>query len=94
VEYGDMVLDLHLRFRVQALYEALVAEGVNGFSTSRPASGRCRSDTTNPASPDRDVLALLRKIEASLLPISSMTVPTRIVHLPLSWDDEAHAARD
>lgn len=89
VEYGDMVLDLHLRFRVQALYEALVAEGVNGLLDLTPGirSLQVRYDKSRISY--RDVLALLRRIEASLLPTSSMTVPTRIVHLPLSWDDEA-----
>jgi urea carboxylase len=89
VEYGDMVLDLHLRFRVQALYEALIAEGVDGLLDLTPGirSLQVRYDKSRIAY--RDVLSLLQRTESSLLPISSMVVPTRIVHLPLSWDDEA-----
>ncbi len=89
VEYGEMVLDLHLRFRVQALYEALIAEGVSGILDLTPGirSLQVRYDKSRIS--HRDVLALLRRIEASLSPVSSMVVPTRIVHLPLSWDDEA-----
>ena len=89
VEYGDMVLDLHLRFRVQALYEALMAEGVDGLLDLTPGIRSLQVRYEKSRISYRDVLALLRRIEASLLPVSSMAVPTRIVHLPLSWDDEA-----
>lgn len=89
VEYGEMVLDLHLRFRVQALYEALTGAGVAGLLDLTPGirSLQVRYDKSRISY--RDVLALLRKTEESLSPVSSMVVPTRIVHLPLSWDDEA-----
>ncbi len=89
VEYGEMVLDLHLRFRVQALYEALMAEGVNGLLDLTPGIRSLQVRYDKRRISHRDVLALLRRIEKSLLPVSSMVVPTRIVHLPLSWDDEA-----
>ncbi len=36
-----------------------------------------------------DLLAALQNIESSLPDISNLEVPTRIVHLPLSWDDES-----
>ncbi len=89
VEYGEMVLDLHLRFRVQALYEALIAGGASGILDLTPGirSLQVRYDKFRIS--HRDVLALLRRTEASLSPVASMVVPTRIVHLPLSWDDEA-----
>ncbi len=89
VEYGPMVLDLHLRFRVQALYEALQAAGVAGLLDLTPGirSLQVRYDPARISY--RNVLSLLRETERSLLPVSSMVVPTRIVHLPLSWDDEA-----
>lgn len=89
VEYGEMVLDLHLRFRVQALYEALLAEAVPGLLDLTPGirSLQVRYDKARISL--RDVLALLRRLESSLPPVSRMVVPTRIVHLPLSWDDES-----
>lgn len=89
VEYGDMVLDLHLRFRVQALYEALISENVDGLLDLTPGIRSLQVRYEKSRISYRDVLALLRRIEAELLPVSSMAVPTRIVHLPLSWDDEA-----
>lgn len=89
VEYGDMVLDLHLRFRVQALYEALLAERAAGLLDLTPGirSLQVRYDPAGISY--RDVLALLRRLEESLPSVSSLVVPTRTIHLPLSWDDES-----
>jgi urea carboxylase len=89
VEYGEMVLDLLLRFRVQALYEALRARGVPGLWELTPGirSLQVRYDRSRISLPD--VLVILRETERELPSAESMTVPTRIVHLPLSWDDPA-----
>ena len=89
VEYGDMVLDLHLRFRVQALYEALLAEGVAGLLDLTPGIRSLQVRYEPRRISYRDVLALLRRVEASLPAVSSLAVPTRTIHLPLSWDDES-----
>jgi urea carboxylase len=89
VEYGDMVLDLHLRFRVQALYEALKAARIPGLLDLTPGirSLQVRYDASRIAYDQ--VLDRLADTEARLPAIGSMVVPTRIVHLPLSWDDES-----
>jgi len=89
VEYGDMVLDLHLRFRIQALYEALISKNIRGIAELTPGirSLQVRYDRTQISY--REVLAMLSDVESSLADVAEMTVPTRIVHLPLSWDDES-----
>ncbi len=89
VEYGEMVLDLHLRFRVQALYESLKEAKIPGLLDLTPGirSLQVRYDPTCIAY-DK-VLDLLVATEAGLPSVRSMVVPTRIVHLPLSWDDES-----
>jgi urea carboxylase len=89
VEYGEQILDLPLRFRVQALYEALQARAVPGLWELTPGirSLQVRYDQTRIGL--EAVLDLLRNLERELPPAESMTVPTRIVHLPLSWDDPA-----
>ena len=89
VEYGDMVLDLHLRFRVQALYEALIVARVKGLLDLTPGIRSLQVRYDKSLISHRDLLELLRETEAGLSPVSSMVVPTRIVHLPLSWDDES-----
>jgi urea carboxylase len=89
VEYGPMVLDLALRFRVQALYEHLRGLGVKGLRELTPGirSLQVRYDPAQISY--REVLALLRSCEAELPPNEGLAVPTRTVHLPLSWDDPA-----
>ncbi len=89
VEYGDMVLDLHLRFRVQALYEALVAQETAGLLDLTPGIRSLQVRYDRGRISYGAVLDLLAKTESSLQPVASMVVPTRIVHLPLSWDDES-----
>ena len=87
VEFGEMVLDLHLRFRVQALYEALISQAVDGILDLTPGirSLQVRYDPSRIS--HRDVLDLLKKTQSGLVSCAGMVVPTRIVHLPLSWDD-------
>ncbi len=89
VEYGDMVLDLHLRFRVQALVEALQAAGADGILELTPGIRSLQVRYDRQTISHDAVLNLLRSVESSLGEISQMSVPTRIVYLPLSWDDES-----
>lgn len=89
VEYGDMVLDLHLRFRVQALYERLESKGVPGLLELTPGIRSLQVRYDRKVISHDEVLILLHKVEKDLGGVSDMAVPTRIVHLPLSWDDES-----
>jgi urea carboxylase len=87
IEYGEPTLDLALRFRVQALLDALQADpppevidltpGVRSlqvhFDSRRTSRGR--------------IMQALLKIEAALAPIDDIEVAGRVVHLPLSWND-------
>jgi urea carboxylase len=91
IEYGPLVLDLNLRFRVHALMEwvqGAVADGsLPGILDLTPGirSLQIHFDSRVLA---RDALVkILVKAEKKLPPIDDMQVPTRIVHLPLSWDD-------
>jgi urea carboxylase len=91
IEYGPLVLDLNLRFRVHALMEwvqSAVAKGkLPGILDLTPGirSLQIHFDSRVLA---RDALVQrLIKAEKKLPPIADMQVPTRIVHLPLSWDD-------
>jgi urea carboxylase len=81
VEYGPMQLDLALRMRVHALASALSDEGVTEL-TPGIRSLQIRSD------PD-EILDLVQSIEESLPATHDLVVPSRTVHLPLSWDDPA-----
>ncbi|AKC86405.1 urea carboxylase [Pseudoxanthomonas suwonensis] len=89
VEYGDMVLDLDLRFRVHALMTWLQAQRIPGLRELTPGIRSLQVHYDNQALPQRLVLDLLRAAERELPAIDDMEVPTRTVHLPVSWDDPA-----
>jgi urea carboxylase len=89
IEYGEPQLDLALRFRVQALLDALQADPLPGVIDLTPGvrSLQVHFDCRRV---DRDqLLQRLQRLEQSLPPIDDLEVDSRIVHLPLSWDDPA-----
>jgi urea carboxylase len=88
VEFGPLVLDIALRLRAQLVMERLRAEGLAGIIDLVPGIRSLQIHY------DRDVLSLgalmaaLVTIEAAVADVSHVRVPSRIVHLPVSWDDE------
>ncbi|MFF1901224.1 5-oxoprolinase/urea amidolyase family protein [Streptomyces sp. NPDC058206] len=89
VEYGPMQLDLALRMRVHALMEALTAAAVPGITGLTPGIRSLQIQTDPALLPQHRLLELLHTTEAALPPTDALTVPSRTVHLPLSWDDPA-----
>ncbi len=89
VEYGPPVLDLGLRFRVHALTEALAARRLSGIVNLTPGIRSLQIHYDDGRLPREELLARLAEIEAGLPATAEIEVPSRIVHLPLSWDDPA-----
>ena len=89
VEYGDNILDLGLRMRVHALEEAVLARGIAGVRDVTPGIRSLQIQTDPRMLWASELLGELQAIEASLPPTRELSVPSRIVHLPLSWDDPA-----
>lgn len=87
VEYGDMRLDIALRLRVQKLMEAVQQEAPELAIDLTPGIRSLQIHYDGTALGRSRLLGLLKEIEASLPPAEAMSVPSRIVHLPLSWDD-------
>jgi urea carboxylase len=89
VEFGPMQLDLALRMRVHALMEAVARAELDGVADLTPGI-RSLQIRTNPAVlSQRELLAAVREITAALPPTDELVVPSRTIHLPLSWDDPA-----
>ncbi len=89
VEYGANVLDINLRFRVHALEKELRSLQLRGILDVTPGvrSLHIHYDTRHLS---RDALLdALESCEARIPDLDNITAPSRIVHLPLSWDDPA-----
>lgn len=89
VEFGPNVLDLELRFRVHALMTWLEREKVPGIIDLTPGIRSLQVHYDGRTIPRHELLDLLARGEASLPELGTLELPTRIVHLPLSWDDPA-----
>jgi urea carboxylase len=89
VEFGPPVLDLELRFRVQALMQALEALRVPSVVDLTPGIRSLQVHYDSRAISQARMLRLLLDTHASLPALEELEVPSRIVYLPLSWDDPA-----
>jgi urea carboxylase len=89
VEYGALVLDLNLRFRVHALMCRLKEQNIPGIVDLTPGIRSLQVHFDGRRLPLAKLLDLLADAERQLPAIGDMKVPTRVVHLPLSWDDAA-----
>ncbi|MEJ6122245.1 urea carboxylase [Vibrio sp. 2-Bac 85] len=89
VEYGDQILDVALRFRVHALMLKLQNMDVAGVQELTPGIRSLQIHYDNLQLPLTALLAILAEAEDALGDVSQLTVPSRIVNIPLSWDDYA-----
>ena len=89
VEYGPLMLDLNLRFRVHALMLWLENLAIPGILDLTPGIRSLQVHYDSRRLPVDRLLDILVQAERELPSIIEMEVPTRIVHLPLSWDDAA-----
>jgi urea carboxylase len=87
VEYGPLVLDLNLRFRVHALMNWLEAHRLPGIIDLTPGIRSLQVHFDHRTLSRDRLIAHLQQAERELPRIDEMRVPNRIVHLPLSWDD-------
>ncbi len=92
IEYGANALDLSLRFRVHALeaqLRAAIAEGLAGIIDLTPGVRSLQVHYDARRLTRESLLELLDQREKRIPPLEEITAPSRIVHLPLSWDDPA-----
>ena len=86
VEYGPMVLDVALRLRVHLLMQAVAASGLPVVDLT-PGIRSLQIHYDPKRLSRADLITELQRIEARLPDAGSVKVPSRIVHLPLSWND-------
>lgn len=86
VEYGDMSLDIALRLRVHLLMESVQKSKIGAIDLT-PGIRSLQIHYDGTAITRTRLLGLLNEIEQSLPRAEDVVVPSRIVHLPLSWND-------
>jgi urea carboxylase len=89
IEYGPLELDLRMRFRAHALMLWLEDQKLDGILELTPGIRSLRVHFDPGRLPRQKLLALLEAAEEHLQKQKDLEVPSRIVHLPISWDDEA-----
>lgn len=89
VEYGPMMLDIDLRFRVHALMLSLQNNKPAAVFEMTPGIRSLQIHYDNLQISTQDLLQWLKNTEAALGASDNLEVPARVVYLPLSWDDEA-----
>jgi urea carboxylase len=87
VEYGPMALDIGLRLRVHLLMQAVRSARLVGLIDLTPGIRSLQIHYDGTSLPRARLIGLLADIEATLPAVDQVRVPSRIVHLPLSWND-------
>jgi urea carboxylase len=89
VEYGPPALDIGLRLRVHALMQALEREELDGIIDLTPGIRSLQIHYDPMVLATRRLLAFLRELHRDLPRLDEIEIPTRVVYLPLSWEDPA-----
>ena len=87
LEYGDLVLDLNLRFRIHALMQWVQQQNIQGIIDLTPGVRSLQIHFDSIKLDQIDLLRLLQVAEAELPDVTQMQVPSRTVYLPLAWED-------
>jgi urea carboxylase len=87
VEYGKLQLDLNLRFRVHVLEQNLRAANLPGIIDITPGVRSLHIHYESRKITRLKLIEALDEIDRTMPELTDITVPSRIVHLPLSWDD-------
>ncbi|WP_299730551.1 urea carboxylase [uncultured Endozoicomonas sp.] len=89
LELGELALDIERRFQVHALMLWFEKNLLEGMRELTPGIRSLQIHYDSQALPLSELLNHIDRAVAELDGSSELTVPSRIVHLPLSWDDEA-----
>lgn len=89
IEYGPNVLDLASRMRVHLFMEALKERPVPGVLEVSPGVRSVQIRYDGRVQRQGDLIDQLLAVEESLPDVGSLKVPTRVVRLPLAFEDSA-----
>ncbi len=89
LEIGAPELDLVLRIRAHALMQALESQALHGVIDLTPGIRSLQVHYQPEQLPLADLLGIIVGEWDAVCAAKDLQVPSRIVHLPLSWDDPA-----
>ncbi|OZI54109.1 urea carboxylase [Bordetella genomosp. 4] len=89
LEYGDNVLDLALRMRVHLLMQALTETPVTGILEFSPGVRSLQIQYDSHLISQQALIERLLQIEDTLPDVSTLKIPTRVVYLPMAFEDSA-----
>ncbi len=89
VEYGPMVLDLELRLRIHALMLEIGRLGLPGIIDVTPGIRSLQVHYDSRKLPQAALIAALAMAEDRLGGLDAFEISSRVIHLPLSWQDPA-----
>jgi len=89
IEYGDNVLDLALRLRVHLLMNALAAQAEPGVEELSPGVRSLQVRYDSRIIQQSALMSLLLALEATLGDVSTLKVPSRVVWMPMAFEDSA-----
>ena len=87
VEYGEMVFDLALNFLVLAANDALGQQPPHGLVETAPGFRSMLVSYDPFALSSSELVDHLQAVHDALDPERGITIPSRLVHLPIAFDD-------
>lgn len=89
VSFGQHILDIELRFLVHRFMECLKKQNISGILELTPGIRTLQIHFDFIKIKINQLISNIENIVLELNESCEMSVPSRIVHLPLSWDDSA-----
>jgi len=92
IEYGDMVFDLALNFFVLAAGDALAADAPQGLVETAPGFRSMLVSYDPAVISTADLVDHLQSLHDELRPERGITISSRLVHMPVAFDDSQSRA--
>jgi urea carboxylase len=89
IEYGENVLDLALRLRIYLLMKAIREAAISGIEELSPGVRSLQIRYESRVLHQSALLQQLLILEQALGDVSELKIPTRIVHMPMAFEDSA-----
>lgn len=89
LEYGPNELDLRYRFRIHALMEELKVHPIDGILELSPGVRSLQINYDSRVIHQKALIDALLAAEERLPPVETMKLTTRVVHLPMTFEDSA-----